>query len=176
MLTRFKMKCTNFRLLWLPIYEFKAHKSQHTEYNDLDWISSSNAFAFLALFFTLLSHISSFCRDVDTTQLFMRCACDSTPNHKMDSFFAIVFFALFTIAFTKLLYSCWCFTCRWMAIESLYDNLFSVKSDIWSFGILMWEIVTLGSTPYPGTAAADVMRKVSVIVRAFNAFAKTISW
>lgn len=49
---------------------------------------------------------------------------------------------------------------RWMAIESLYDDIFSVKSDIWSFGILMWEIVTLGSTPYPGTSAADVMRKV----------------
>ena len=49
---------------------------------------------------------------------------------------------------------------RWMAIESLYDNIFSVKSDIWSFGILMWEIVTLGSTPYPGIGAADVMKKV----------------
>ncbi|KAM7362870.1 tyrosine kinase receptor Cad96Ca isoform 1-T2 [Cochliomyia hominivorax] len=49
---------------------------------------------------------------------------------------------------------------RWMAIESLYDNIFSVKSDIWSFGILMWEIVTLGSTPYPGISASDVMRKV----------------
>ncbi|XP_017468159.1 PREDICTED: tyrosine kinase receptor Cad96Ca-like [Rhagoletis zephyria] len=49
---------------------------------------------------------------------------------------------------------------RWMAIESLYDNIFSIKSDIWSFGILMWEIVTLGSTPYPGISAADVMRKV----------------
>ncbi|KAH8363365.1 hypothetical protein KR084_009073 [Drosophila pseudotakahashii] len=49
---------------------------------------------------------------------------------------------------------------RWMATESLYDNIFSVKSDIWSFGILMWEIVTLGSTPYPGISAADVMRKV----------------
>lgn len=52
---------------------------------------------------------------------------------------------------------------RWMAIESLYDNIFSVKSDIWSFGILMWEIVTLGSTPYPGIAAADVMRKVMIV-------------
>lgn len=52
---------------------------------------------------------------------------------------------------------------RWMAIESLYDNIFSVKSDIWSFGILMWEIVTLGSTPYPGISASEVMRKVNLI-------------
>lgn len=48
-----------------------------------------------------------------------------------------------------------------MAPESLYDNIFSVKSDVWSFGILMWEVVTLGSTPYPGLSAAEVMRKVS---------------
>lgn len=51
-----------------------------------------------------------------------------------------------------------------MAPESLYDNIFTVKSDIWSFGILMWEIVTLGSTPYPGIAAAEVMKKVSVFI------------
>lgn len=49
---------------------------------------------------------------------------------------------------------------RWMAPESLYDNLYSIKSDIWSFGILMWEVVTLGSTPYPGCSAAEVMKKV----------------
>ncbi|VVD04686.1 unnamed protein product, partial [Leptidea sinapis] len=49
---------------------------------------------------------------------------------------------------------------RWMAPESLYDDIFSVKSDIWSFGVLLWEIVTLGSTPYPGLSAGDVMRKV----------------
>lgn len=49
---------------------------------------------------------------------------------------------------------------RWMAPESLYDNIFSVKSDVWSFGVLIWEVVTLGSTPYPGLSAAEVMRKV----------------
>ncbi|KAG5892404.1 hypothetical protein JTB14_014754 [Gonioctena quinquepunctata] len=49
---------------------------------------------------------------------------------------------------------------RWMAPESLYDNIFSVKSDVWSFGVLIWEVVTLGSTPYPGMSAVEVMKKV----------------
>lgn len=54
---------------------------------------------------------------------------------------------------------------RWMAPESLYDNIFSIKSDVWSFGVLMWEVVTLGSTPYPGMSAAEVMKKVRDGVR-----------
>ena len=49
---------------------------------------------------------------------------------------------------------------RWMAIESLYDNIFTSKSDVWAFGIFMWEVVTLGATPYPGLSAAEVMKKV----------------
>lgn len=81
-------------------------------------------------------------------------------QHTINWCFVISYFFIvynFLIFFYLL---CYLYACRWMAIESLYDNLFSVKSDIWSFGILMWEIVTLGSTPYPGIAAADVMRKV----------------
>ncbi|XP_058789802.1 fibroblast growth factor receptor 4-like [Phymastichus coffea] len=49
---------------------------------------------------------------------------------------------------------------RWMAPESLFDNIFSVKSDVWSFGIIIWEIITLGSTPYPGLAAAEVVKRI----------------
>lgn len=51
-----------------------------------------------------------------------------------------------------------------MAPESLYDDIFSVKSDVWSFGVLIWEVVTLGSTPYPGLSAGEVMRKVIFIL------------
>ena len=34
------------------------------------------------------------------------------------------------------------------------------KTDVWSYGVLMWEIVTLGSTPYPGMSGSEVMKKV----------------
>ncbi|XP_078254926.1 tyrosine-protein kinase Mer isoform X2 [Rhinoraja longicauda] len=39
---------------------------------------------------------------------------------------------------------------KWIALESLADRVFTVKSDVWAFGITMWEIVTQGMTPYPG--------------------------
>ncbi|XP_037084076.1 mucin-5AC-like [Pollicipes pollicipes] len=49
---------------------------------------------------------------------------------------------------------------RWMSPESLYHNTFNQQTDCWSFGILLWEIITLGSTPYPGLSAREVMRSV----------------
>lgn len=46
---------------------------------------------------------------------------------------------------------------RWMPPESLFDGIFSTASDIWAFGVLAWEVYSLGLLPYPGCANGQIL-------------------
>lgn len=50
---------------------------------------------------------------------------------------------------------------KWMPPEAFLDGIFTSKTDVWSFGVLLWEIMSMGYMPYTGCANRDVMQLVT---------------
>ncbi|XP_067626535.1 tyrosine-protein kinase receptor isoform X2 [Eurosta solidaginis] len=50
---------------------------------------------------------------------------------------------------------------KWMPPEAYVDGIFTAKTDVWSFGVLLWEIFSMGMMPYPGLQNPEVMKLVA---------------
>lgn len=57
---------------------------------------------------------------------------------------------------------------RWMAPESLKDGVFSSYSDVWSYGVVLWEMVTFASQPYQGLSNEQVRARSFSSTAALN--------
>ncbi len=49
---------------------------------------------------------------------------------------------------------------RWLAPETLQNGKFSPYTDVWSFGVLLWEVFSFGTRPYPDLSNAQVVLQV----------------
>uniref|UniRef100_A0A1X7UVQ9 Tyrosine-protein kinase n=1 Tax=Amphimedon queenslandica TaxID=400682 RepID=A0A1X7UVQ9_AMPQE len=52
------------------------------------------------------------------------------------------------------------FPIKWTAPEGLKDKIFSEKSDVWSFGVCLWEVYSFGRVPYPSILSEDVLEQI----------------
>ncbi|XP_046399789.1 ALK tyrosine kinase receptor-like isoform X2 [Ischnura elegans] len=50
---------------------------------------------------------------------------------------------------------------KWMPPEAFLDGIFTSKTDVWSFGVLLWEVMSLGYMPYTGRSNQEVMQLVT---------------
>ena len=47
---------------------------------------------------------------------------------------------------------------KWMAPEAIFERLYSTQSDVWSYGILLWEILTFGDNPWTQVSVETFMQ------------------
>lgn len=75
------------------------------------------------------------------------------PAHQLCGFraTAVTFFLLLSpVPLSPCVFSGAKFPIKWTAPEAINYGTFTIKSDVWSFGILLTEIITYGRIPYPG--------------------------
>jgi len=62
------------------------------------------------------------------------------------------------------------FPVKWTAPEAIEFSQFTIKSDIWAFGILLIELTTSGATPYPGCVCFPVFLPARPRIQLLNTY------